>query len=301
MYGGLAVITLLQLEYFRKLAEKEHMTKTAQELHITQTALSYMIANLEKELGTQLFDRSKRRIQLNDAGRVYLKYVNEVFSALKNGEAALRDLNKFNEQTVCVMAGTSSVWMPLLQSFYRAYPQYTLKQSNHTVPQLEKALLDMTVDFVLAGENDLCVSGMEKIWFKTDRIYLCVPPSHPLADREAVFMEELREENFINLNETAPWKAYCDWLFAQAGYTPHVVLECDYTLRASLIASNFGVALTSTSAQVVDLLKPNRYIPIADHYAIRKMYLYCNPRRYMSHAARDFLKFCTSYYVVSKE
>ena len=295
------MITLLQLDYFRKLAAVEHITKTAQELRISQTALSSMIINLERELGVQLFDRSKRTIRLNDAGRTYLKYVNDVFTALENGQTALQDINTSHERSVRLATGTSSVWSPLFHGFCKVYPQYSLKQSNHTVPQLEKALLDMTADFVLAGENDLRVGGMEKTWFKTDDIYLCVPQSHPLAERESVFMEELREENFINLNETAPWNTYCDRLFAMAGYAPHVVLECDYTLRASLIESNFGVALTSGSAREVDLLKPNRYIRVADSYAVRRMYLYHNPNRYMTQAARDFLAFCTGYYAVSQK
>lgn len=290
------MITLLQLDYFRKLAEKEHITKTAQELHITQTALSYMIINLEKELGVQLFDRSKRKIQLNDAGRVYLKYVNDIFNALKNGQAALQDINVQQERSIRLSTGTSSVWSPLFHDFCKVYPKYSLKQSNHTIPQMEKALMEMTVDFVLAGESDLHISGIEKAWFKTDDIYLCVSENHPLSQRDSVYMDELEGESFISLNETAPWNAYCNWLFDRAGYTPHVVLECDYTLRASLIASNFGVALTSASARNVDLLKPNRYIRVADQYAVRKMYLYHNPQQYMTQAARDFLAFCVEYY-----
>ena len=290
------MITLLQLDYFRKLAAVEHITKTAQELHISQTALSSMIINLERELGVQLFDRSKRTIRLNDAGRVYLKYVNDIFTALENGQAALQDINVSRDHSVRLATGTSSVWSALFHDFCKVYPQHSLKQSNHTIPQLEKALTEMTVDFVLAGENDLHVNNMEKTWFKTDDIFLCVSDSHPLAHREFVYMEELRDESFISLNETAPWNAYCDWVFTRAGYTPHVVLECDYTLRASLISSSFGVALTSASARDVDLLKPNRYIRVADSYAVRKMYLYHNPQRYMTKAARDFLEFCVGYY-----
>ena len=131
------MITLLQLEYFQKLAEEEHMTKTAQELHITQTALSYMIINLEKELGVQLFDRSKRKIQLNDAGRVYLKYVNDIFTALKNGQAALHDIYSRQESSIRLSTGTSSVWSALCHDFCKVYPQYSLKQSNHTIPQMQ--------------------------------------------------------------------------------------------------------------------------------------------------------------------
>jgi DNA-binding transcriptional LysR family regulator len=292
----LKMMTLLQLDYFRKLAATEHITKTATELHITQTALSYMIGNLEKELGVKLFDRAKRRVWLNEEGRVFLKYVNDIFTSLENGRAALQDISSSKEQVIRLAAGTSSVWAPLFRDFCKAYPHHTLKQTNHTISQMEKALAEKTVDFVLAGENDLRVSGMEKTWIKTDDIYLCVSPMHPLANRESVYLKELQDEHFIDLNATMPWRAYCDQLFALAGFKPHVVLECDYTLRASLIESNFGVALTSASAREVDLLRPNRYIRIADSYAHRKMYLYYNPDRYMTQAAKDFLELCVGYY-----
>ena len=66
------MITLLQLDYFRRLAASEHITATARELYISQTALSNMLSGLEKELGVRLFDRVGRSIRLNEAGRVYL-------------------------------------------------------------------------------------------------------------------------------------------------------------------------------------------------------------------------------------
>ena len=294
------MITLLQLDYFRKLAAVEHITKTAQELRISQTALSSMVINLEKELGVQLFDRNKRTIHLNDTGRTYLRYVNDVFAALDNGRAALQDISTTKGNTVSLATGTSSVWGPLFHDFCKVYPQYALKQTNAPAAQLDAALQEMSVDFVIAGENDLHTRGIEKTWFKTDSVYLCVSPQHPLADRESVYMEELRNENFINLNESAPWRGFCDKLFSWAGYMPHIVLECDYTLRASLIESNFGVALTSESAVSVDLLKPNRYIRIADEYAIRKLFLFRNSKRYISDAANTFLTFCVNYYNKSK-
>ena len=151
--------------------------------------------------------------------------------------------------------------------------------------------------FVSLGKAgcSVIVAVMRKFILLLPLIYI-MPALFSQNKTNAVYMAELKGEHFINLNETAPWNAYCAWLFRQAGYAPHVVLECDYTLRASLIASNFGVALTSASARAVDLLKPNRYIRVADPYAVRRMYLYHNPRQYMTQAAQDFLSFCIDYY-----
>ena len=66
------MITLLQLDYFRRLAATEHITATARELFISQTALSSMIISLEKELGVQLFDRSRAEA-FKAAGRIIVE------------------------------------------------------------------------------------------------------------------------------------------------------------------------------------------------------------------------------------
>lgn len=290
------MITLLQLEYFRRLSETEHITQTAKELYISQTALSSMIISLERELGVQLFDRSKRSIHMNEAGRTYLKYVNDIFTALDNGRAALRDMVEEHEHEVSLAMGTSLVWAPMLHAFHKMYPQYALKQFNYTVESLNQALQKREVDLVIAGEGDIQEDGLEKVWIKDDKIYLCVSPNHRFADRDLVYMEELKDEPFISLPVGSPWRVYCDYLFEKAGYSIQPVLECDYTMRAPLIESEFGVALTTSTAREVDLLKPNKYILVADEYAWRKMYLFWNPKRYMSKAARDFCNFCRSYW-----
>ena len=82
--GGIAVITLQQLKYFRELAATEHLTRTAEKLYITQTTLSNTIKNLENQLDIKLFDRVGRTIQLNAAGKIYLAYVNEALSPVSD-------------------------------------------------------------------------------------------------------------------------------------------------------------------------------------------------------------------------
>lgn len=290
------MITLLQLEYFRKLAAKEHITETAKELYISQTALSSMIIGLEKELGVQLFDRSKRSIRLNEAGRTYLKFVNDVFMALDNGRAALQELTDMREKSVSIAVGSSLVWAPMFHKFHKEFPMYTLRQYNCTVSGLEQSIQKMEVDFVLAGKDDIPNEDLQCAWIKDDDVFLCVAPTNKFACREAVYMSELKDEPFISLPVGAPWRKGCDRLFEQAGYSIRPVVECDYTMRASLIESEFGIALTTSSARDVDLLKPNIYIPIADEYAKRKMVLFWNPKRYMSRAAQDFLDFCVRYW-----
>ena len=92
---------LLQLEYFKALAEREHLTQTAKELMISAPSLSATIARLEREVGFPLFERTGRNIRLNACGRIYLKHVNDVFSALENAKLEMLDAeNKHHMGTV---------------------------------------------------------------------------------------------------------------------------------------------------------------------------------------------------------
>ncbi len=290
------MITLLQLDYFRKLAATEHITQTAKELYISQTALSSMIIGLERELGVQLFDRSKRSIRLNQAGRIYLQYVNDVFAALDNGRAALQDFTEGAEHQVSLTVGSPQVWMHMIRDFRHQCPEYSIKQYSQTLDGLTDSLRSMKTDFVIAGVDEVTDPAFEHLVLKTDRVYLCVPKGHRLADRDIVWLRELADEPYIDLPEGTPWRTYCSELFRRADVSIHRVLECDASIRAALIDAEFGVALTSASAYEVDMLKPNCYVPIADEFSHREMALFWNPKKYLSKAALRFRDFCAGYW-----
>ena len=287
---------LLQLKYFKTVAEIEKISAAAEALYISAPALSTSISRLEKELGVQLFDRSKRSIRLNQAGKLYLQYVNDVFAALDNGRSALQELTETAEKQVSIAVGTSQVWLPMVLEFRKHFPGYAIRQQNMTLEELIDALRSMKTDFVIASMDEIPDPDLERVFLKKDRVYLCVPENHRLADREQVYLKELEGEPYIDLPAGTPWREYCSHLFERAGVNVKRVLECDYSLRAALIDSEFGVALTSASAYEVDLFKPNRYIPVADEFAYRDMALFWNPKKYMSRAAHSFRDFCAGYW-----
>ena len=75
---------IFQLIQFQAVAELEHMTRAAERLNLAQPALSRTIKNLEKELGVPLFDRSGRRMQLNENGRILLLYARQILSSIQD-------------------------------------------------------------------------------------------------------------------------------------------------------------------------------------------------------------------------
>lgn len=75
---------LLQIKYFRIIAETENISKATQQLFIAQPSLSQTLKRLEDELGVPLFDRKGKKITLNKAGRIFLKYCDEITASIEN-------------------------------------------------------------------------------------------------------------------------------------------------------------------------------------------------------------------------
>ncbi len=289
------MITLLQLKYFQELAHCGHLTQTAKKLYITQTALSSMIINLENELGIKLFDRCGRTMRLNEAGAVYLNYVNEIFYSLKNAHTALENLKENGERSVSFATASSHLWKGMIKGFRIEHPDYIIRQSDCAFNQFREKLISMELDYVIAGTTDFMLDDFDYLIIREERIYACVPNNHPFAGKGSITMAELKNEPFINLPLNSPFRHYCDSLFAQAGFECNAVLECDYTLRANLIEAGFGIAVTTQTAREMKFLGNNTYILISDSFARRPMVIVWNPKRVLSRAATDFKEYLVSY------
>ena len=283
------MVTLQQLRYFRELATTGHLTQTAERLYITQTTLSNTIINLEKQLGVKLFDRVGRTLQLNEAGKLYLKFVDEALSALDNGQNALGSYKDEYQQSVSVAMPISSVWSNLIHGFHKQYNSYSLRQITCEKNQFRPLLTDHQIDFVIAGVDDVPLSGLEHYIIRVEQLFVCVPLSHPFAVKDGVYLQEIKDEPFINLPSNNSFRVFCDELFKKAGIQYRAELECDYSLRGKLVAAGFGVAITTNSSRQQNTLGEDvAYIPLLDEFAKRPIAIIWNPRHYLSKAALDF-------------
>ena len=293
------MITIQQLEYFRALARTGHLTRTAEQLYITQATLSNVIANLEKQLGVKLFNRVGRRLQLSEVGRVYLESADTALDALQTGSARVEEYRRMEQQKVSVAANNSLVWAGVFRDFQDSHRDCSLRQLNCSdAEQSRKMLLNMEVDFVIAGTTDFSMAQLEYAVFREEPIYLWVAKSHPMAERKRVSLAEVKDEGFIISSRTHPFQIYCNGLFRQANLDCRVVMECDYMMVGQFIEAGLGVALTTRSAyeSKAPLLHGNSVcIPLADAPSPRAIALVWNPRRSLGKAAKEFRTFLLSY------
>ncbi|MEJ2377551.1 MAG: LysR family transcriptional regulator [Pseudolabrys sp.] len=122
-------MTLEQLRVFVAVAEREHVTRAAAELNLTQSATSAAIAALEARYAIKLFNRIGRRIELTQAGRLFLIEARAVLARAAAAETVLAELAGLKRGSLRLAASQTvgNYWLPPLMDRYRVkYPGIAL-------------------------------------------------------------------------------------------------------------------------------------------------------------------------------
>ncbi|MGN0660860.1 MAG: LysR family transcriptional regulator [Oscillospiraceae bacterium] len=245
---------LLQLRYFKTVAELENMTKAAKELFVAQPAVSKMIHQLENELGGELFDRVGRSIKLNERGKILLSYTNDIlqnvdkiYSSLQSGSTASPPI------TFSVSVGSSLI-PRILSDFNSLHPNNqiivtTNPPSNGVDVELFQSLHE------IREENARTILRED--------IVLAVPKNHPLADKKSINLSEIKNYSIIGPNRSKSYMQLMPPFFQMAGVEPEMSLEIDNpeTLR-KLINMGFGISFVPKQTWIDTVEENIRFIQI---------------------------------------
>ncbi len=230
---------LLQLKYFCEVARTQQLSKTAQKLHIAQPSLSQTLKRLETELGFPLFDRHGKGISLNSAGAIFLKYVEEIFTALENAKLELEELQYQGNKTVSLYVGSASMLLPdLVQRIQEADPDIRLQITQQTPdPEKSASTLALTSVHTHLPDND------ERIFLMHEPIKTVLPCSHRLASQSFLSVEEICQESFLELtihtNLTAIVHHFCE----RYQFKPNVTTIVDTpAIMRDLLLLGHGIA-----------------------------------------------------------
>ena len=255
---------LLKLQYFKTVAETENLTRAAKLLYVTQPNLSVSITRLEEELGVALFQRRRGKITLTPNGKMFLKYVDQVFQSLDDGIQAVRSAESANAQYIRIASSTPDFIGDLLTQFYAVHPEVRIEEiicTNAQVPQLvENDTADIGFVFGVPVSDKLEFIGVDSCV----RVAV-VAAGHPLAGAGEISLAQLRGERFI-CSESRNDGEVLDSFGELAGFEPEIWYKCSNNeLECRLIQSGAGVSVMP----VTNYLKLMRSDPDAGIAALR--------------------------------
>lgn len=247
-------MTLEQLRVFVAVAERQHMTRAAEALHLAQSAVSAAIAALEGRHGTKLFHRVGRRIELTEAGRLFLGEARAVLGRAETAEAMLADLAGLKRGTLSIQASQtiSGYWLARhLADFRRAHPEIEVKVRVGNTAEAAKAVREGEVEIGLVeGEIDEPMLAVAEV--ARDQLVVLVGAEHPWRGRARVEAAELRDVEWVLREKGSGTRSVFETALRAAGVDPaslNVVLELPSN-EAVRSAVEAGLGATALSASV---------------------------------------------------
>ncbi|MFC5068782.1 LysR substrate-binding domain-containing protein [Flaviflagellibacter deserti] len=192
-------MTLDQLRIFIAVADREHLTGAAEALNMTPSAVSHAIRALEERHGAELFHRVGRRIELAEAGRVFLPAAKATLAQAQSAELALAELGGMKRGRLAVHASQTiaSYWVPeLLVRFHDAYPGVYVSLAVGNTTEAVRAVVEGSADVgFVEGDVDEPVLAMKSV--ASDQLIVVVSPDHHWADGRLLKPDDLRHGRWV--------------------------------------------------------------------------------------------------------
>lgn len=242
-----------QLRYFLAVAEHLHFTLAAERLGIAQPPLSQQIMKLEREIGTRLFIRYPRRVELTEAGMIFRERAQRVLDEANDALEQVKMAARGESGHLSIGFAGSTVFHPrvaaVLRAFRESYPAVKMRtEESNSVALLDK-LADGGVDCAMI-RLPLASPAMRVTTLVEERMIAVLPAGHALEREADVEIRQLSGDPFILFPRPIGPELY-DSIIAAChadGFSPRIALESpQISSCVNMAAAGFGVAIIPES------------------------------------------------------
>jgi DNA-binding transcriptional LysR family regulator len=281
--GNFLTMELRHLRYFIEAAETQHFGRAAERLHVSRPAISQIVANLEDEIGTALFERLTHRVKLTAAGRALLPRLQAIVAELDRALLQTKRLGEGRTGALSIGYGSLTlhhrVFRAAIKRFRDTWPEVALSLSDIPTLEQERALVEGKIDagFMHFGPKSASASlkrgpdalqreELQRLVIQTCTLAVAVAADHPIARKKSVSFAELAGERFVVVARSSviPTHGALFALCQKAGFAPNIVQEVDsVAVQLNLVSVGMGIGLTVIGK---DLTYPPTLavVPLAD-------------------------------------
>ncbi|MEG0875899.1 MAG: LysR family transcriptional regulator [Oscillospiraceae bacterium] len=285
--------------YFCITAELEHVTKAAEQLGVSQPFLTRIIGQIEKELGTPLFDNVGRKIKLNAFGEVFYGLAKK---AVAEFDKVLEEMDRLldrHENSLTILANSEGYSAEITMAYNLAHP-------DHTITSYYASKKDI-IDKLVSGDGDfaLCAPPIREdplkniVTLDVFREYgvVLLPPEHPLLSKDLVELADLADMPMIASLKGSGMRISMEEALDKYSFHPKIACETnDPSLIIKMVANGMGFAFLPRSNMLLNSqLRPFcRPMNIPEDNDI--LGLSYNKNISSNKNAEDFIKFIQDYF-----
>ena len=246
------MLNITRLKLLRDLASYKTVAATAEAAFMSPSAVSQQLATLERETGLELLLKVGRNVILTDAALKLVKDSDEIFAAMERTEAQVElmsegaggmiELSAFPTAARCIV-------VPMLVRLRETAPNIVIHVSDlepeTALPMLRSEELDLMVYYDWTLVPSVPSQGLAITELLSERVYLAMPISHPLASREGpIALSELENESWIAGLESTSMGAVVRAATGHAGFDPSYRFQTmDFEVILTAVAAGLGLAL----------------------------------------------------------
>jgi DNA-binding transcriptional LysR family regulator len=244
-------LDLGELRSFLMLASELHFRKAADRLFVSQPALSKQIRKLEEKTGGALFERTRRKVVLTEAGRVLIPLAGRL---LRDSQAALKRVREAVEGRAGTLrigfgiASASEILPQTILRFRKSYPGVEIQMRDMSTPAQTRALLDEQIDVGIV-RLPVVHPNLSSLPLIRERLVVAAPRSTPHRPKDGLAC--LRDKPFLLIARATSTTFYDHALAVcrRAGFVPEIIQEANETFTIlNLVRAGLGVSLVPRSA-----------------------------------------------------
>lgn len=238
------------LTTFVKVAQLKSFSKAAKELGYSQAAITIQIQQLEEELGTRLFERFNKKIELNEEGTLFLTHAQEILQAVESAKSSVKvhkepqgQLRIGTIESLC-----TSLFPDLLARYHQRYPKVSVKVETSSPKVLIQMLYQNQLDLIYLLDQPICDAHLCKVWETKEEVVFVCSSNHPLCKKERITLPELCDQDWILTEENASYRCELNDCLAAHDLFVHPAVEVGNTdLIIALLQHSFGVSFLPKS------------------------------------------------------
>lgn len=196
-------MTITQLKYALAIAEHKNFTKAAEKCFVTQPTLSTQIQKLEDELDVLIFDRSKKPIELTDAGRKIVSQARNIVNEADRIQDIVDQQKGFigGEFRLGIIPTVMPTLLPMfLKNFINKYPKVKLKIEELTTEEIMTRISDGHLDAAIAATPLESDNIKERVLYY-EPFVAYIPDHHHLKDKGKLNIEDLDLNDILLLED----------------------------------------------------------------------------------------------------
>lgn len=270
------------------------MSKGAAHCGISQSAASQHVQEVERRLTVELFDRTKRPLELTPAGKLYAEHCRDILRREEEFERALETLKGAVEGTVRVASIYSiglSEMNRLQEEFSARYPTAQLHVQYMRPDLIYAAVRNDTADLGLVSypESNREITAIP---WRDEEMQVAAPPSHWLAERTEVFLADLNGENFIGFDEDLSIRREMDRFLRANGVTVNLLMHFDnIQMIKEAVALGSGISILPARTMQAEI-EQGRLVAVRLNAPelVRPVGIVHRKRKKLNRAAQAFLE-----------